>query len=934
MYNHASTYVKQLILFCICIAFSCSVVAANEKQASIKRGANKSVPFSLAISGGISLGSYEAGLNWALIKYLKTRREEINRNEPNRLPPELMSSVGASAGSINALISAINWCVDDTKLEKHNQSESENTPNAYRDSIEHNLFRSLWLNVGIDEMLPADKKLYGPGDGILTRTAFDDVIKQIIKILESDIFRTGCNLPIGMTVTSVDPVKMSIAGVEVENQRFMIPVNLRSAVGETQAGHIEIVSKLVNKDDPLLGNVMYLREPMSGTRQAKAIEPEHLIDAILTSSAYPIAFSKVELPHCAARSSNDETASANECPKGYQPRIDEFIDGGVFDNVPLGIAKSLAEPSELDLYSRERWQHSARPYNYIYLDPDSRRSIVNRVVGTDQDSGKEESANGVNEFMAAGIRSQLKFLGGAVSTGRNYELYNVLRGGDWTRNSYEFACQLVDVINNNSNKEDHCATKLKPAKNVCINLLKGKLDIQHKLNHKGQVTAAACLLHYALELEQIYYGYAGSEKSAESITRARLLLLSRLETLAHQSGHGQLALSIAAAKLDKLGDRRILLTRRFAPITGAMLAAFGAFIDRPFREYDYNAGVYDAIFGLADFLCNHHKDYQVCMAGQTKRIYLKLGVSSSTDANRVFYLLATHEHPDYQQSNSPWSWLVNSNYFPRQLLQGNMPIIFSALTRDFDPEQDSVYEEPEFTAFIKTLFETGYDVTDSSQFMQRMHRLKDKDPKTWYYPLTSRVSVRMLDLEQVSDDEYAALVRGAMGLGAFAVHSFIKDEEHRLLIHSAAPADSWMTWLPYEIGADFRNGGLIVSWLPGFDLSENLSLDFKITPAHLNRFAGEEIWFSQADMFLSYKRDGFFSSFGIGPTYTYTWKDWPGAKQNNIGASVYVAILQDKLRLTIGERNFNESSFAGESIYFSISVTDIPGFAYWLTKGN
>ena len=231
-------------------------------------------------------------------------------------------------------------------------------------------------------------------------------------------------------------------------------------------------------------------------------------------------------------------------------------------------------------------------------------------------------------------------------------------------------------------------------------------------------------------------------------------------------------------------------------------------------------------------------------------------------------------------------------------------------------------------------FDLNYDISDSSQFMRRIYRLRHKDPKTWYYPLTSRVSSRMLELEQTTDDEYAALIRGAMGLGAFAVHSYIPDEEHTLLIQSAAPADSWMTWLPYEIGADFRNGGLVVSWLPGIDLTESLSFDLRITPVHLNRYAGEEIWFSQADLFLSYNRSGFFSSFGIGPTYTYTWKDWPGAKQNNLGASLYIAMLQDKLRLTIGERDFNENSFAGESIYLSISVMDIPGFAYWLTKGN
>ena len=143
-----------------------------------------------------------------------------------------------------------------------------------------------------------------------------------------------------------------------------------------------------------------------------------------------------------------------------------------------------------------------------------------------------------------------------------------------------------------------------------------------------------------------------------------------------------------------------------------------------------------------------------------------------------------------------------------------------------------------------------------------------------------------------------------------------------------------MNWLPYEIGADYRNGGLVVSWLPGIEFSENLSLDLKLTPAHLNRFGGDSIWFTQADLYMSYHRKGIFSSFGAGPTYTYTWKEWPGAKQNNVGASIYVGVLQDKLRFSIGQRDFSTEGFAGESTYLSISVLDIPGFVYWLTKGQ
>ncbi len=58
--------------------------------------------FSLVISGGVSLGAYEAGYNWAIIKMLS----QIKTNKRLR-EPSLRSVTGASAGSINALLSVM-----------------------------------------------------------------------------------------------------------------------------------------------------------------------------------------------------------------------------------------------------------------------------------------------------------------------------------------------------------------------------------------------------------------------------------------------------------------------------------------------------------------------------------------------------------------------------------------------------------------------------------------------------------------------------------------------------------------------------------------------------------------------------------------------------------------------------------------------------------
>ena len=56
----------------------------------------------LTISGGVSLGSYEAGLTWAIVQYLR-----VSDNAS-----DLAAVTGASAGAANALMAAAMWCED------------------------------------------------------------------------------------------------------------------------------------------------------------------------------------------------------------------------------------------------------------------------------------------------------------------------------------------------------------------------------------------------------------------------------------------------------------------------------------------------------------------------------------------------------------------------------------------------------------------------------------------------------------------------------------------------------------------------------------------------------------------------------------------------------------------------------------------------------
>ena len=69
---------------------------------------------SVAISGGASKGSYEAGLNWAALKLTREFANLTTLSGGGLRPIEVSSVAGASAGGINTLLTGLAWCTRST----------------------------------------------------------------------------------------------------------------------------------------------------------------------------------------------------------------------------------------------------------------------------------------------------------------------------------------------------------------------------------------------------------------------------------------------------------------------------------------------------------------------------------------------------------------------------------------------------------------------------------------------------------------------------------------------------------------------------------------------------------------------------------------------------------------------------------------------------
>ena len=263
------------------------------------------VDLSMVISGGVSLGAYEAGYNWAMIKMLTNIK-----HHSQLVDPHMRSVTGASAGSINALLSAMYWCQRDEIPTKN--------------SVEDNLFYDTWVKLGLENLIiegrDSDNK-----STLFTRDELRVKAKHILEHLDQPIYEQGCEVPLGFTVTKSKPMITEFSGIPIKNQHFSVPLTLYEEDSRI---------KLKNRTMPPSSDYFLV---------IPGIEKDNgkIRDVLFASSAFPGAFEQVKLDYI------------------YEGKADSayFIDGGAYDNLPLQLAKEL----------------DTRASDFVFIDPDNMR---------------------------------------------------------------------------------------------------------------------------------------------------------------------------------------------------------------------------------------------------------------------------------------------------------------------------------------------------------------------------------------------------------------------------------------------------------------------------------------------------------------------------------------------------------------------------------
>ena len=299
------TLLLSFITFSYLQANTTDVLDLNTSKST--KTSTRNVDFSMVISGGVSLGSYESGYNWAIIKALA----KIKSEHSDKVNPSLRSVTGASAGSINALLSAMYWCQKDTV--------------DYKNGVDNNLFYETWVNLGIEDLIVKDSNLNNKST-LFSRRELRNKAKNMMDQMSKPIYKEGCEIPMGFAVTKATPIVEVFQGIKIKNQNFSAPFTFK-----IKNGKVHIENRKMDEDS----TEFYISIP--------GIEKDYtkITDVLFASSAFPGAFQQIKL----------EYKYKNKVRSNY------FIDGGAYDNIPLQLATELDPDANL----------------FIFMDPSNMR---------------------------------------------------------------------------------------------------------------------------------------------------------------------------------------------------------------------------------------------------------------------------------------------------------------------------------------------------------------------------------------------------------------------------------------------------------------------------------------------------------------------------------------------------------------------------------
>lgn len=374
------------------------------------------IPVLFSVSGAASMGTYQSGATWAIVRFLRLANADSALRPARRrnVRYRMGALSGTSAGNINALISALEWC-------RAAPIRPENT-----------LYAALWLRVGLGQLNPMNTTgdtgtMAGiAGAGLISRGFFTTLWNTITTAMSQRIWDPDCNIPVGVTMTRILPAMYPLQKttgddpLTASTQRFVARWRAVSDSATIVDGLAMMALRPPEMPpDPRAFGAEYLIDIGADATGRDTVDRRVVFDAVQASASVPLLWAAVPLPtpvdsNFALRAQRKATGGGTPGKKPTGSAL--FVDGGVFDADPLGLA--------LDLWGQERHgavERESHPL-LIRVDQDDLRGLLQN-----KEAVEAAAAGPAREPPAAGIEPVLTLLGGFFQSARDYELQSLGR---------------------------------------------------------------------------------------------------------------------------------------------------------------------------------------------------------------------------------------------------------------------------------------------------------------------------------------------------------------------------------------------------------------------------------------------------------------------------------------------------------------------------
>jgi hypothetical protein len=374
------------------------------------------VQLSLISRGGVSLGNWQAGFLYWVTEWSKTQRGDgVGSSES---APAFETVTGASAGAVNGFAAAIEGCKPPNLL----ASES--------------LYYKVWINLGLFGR-HGDPGLF-PGEAggstaisLFTDDALDANLGMATSYIEDGGQLVPCSVDYGFVTTHLDPTQSPVH-VRQDGEPILTTKKLKEkftvrlefvddASGGSASGKTRLRIKNIGPPEAVKGDQVYY----AGLGHTQDVALQSLMLGVRASGAFPGAFPPVPLAYTQYVPGPEGTVLRKK-------RLATFIDGGVLDNTPVGLAVTL------DSWRADS-EHPAphleglippEPRAYVFLEP----LVTSWVRGGGE---REETRQRERDL----FKTYLTFAGDLLATTTDAQLTNTAEqfpfvrreSQDWTR---------------------------------------------------------------------------------------------------------------------------------------------------------------------------------------------------------------------------------------------------------------------------------------------------------------------------------------------------------------------------------------------------------------------------------------------------------------------------------------------------------------------